>query len=30
MLAPIRAPARGAAGIPVFKAYAPTFPPAIR
>ena len=30
MLAPMRAPARGAAGIPVFKAKAPKIPPAIR
>ena len=30
MLAPIKAPARGAAGIPVFKAKAPKMPPARR
>ena len=30
MLAPIKAPARGAAGIPVFRAKAPKIPPAIR
>ena len=30
MLAPIKAPARGAPGIPVFSARAPQIPPAIR
>ena len=30
MLAPIKAPARGAAGIPVFRAKAPKMPPARR
>ena len=30
MLAPIKAPARGAAGIPVFRAKAPKIQPAIR
>ena len=30
ILAPIKAPARGAAGIPVFRAKAPKMPPARR